>query len=133
MFTSHNEIVYFLRAKGAVMQAVLVRAESAIVCYIHGNLDSETVAGFRACVAGIEPRRNVIFDLRRVPFVDAAGLGALLGAVRRVRENGGDAVISAPRPSVRRALHITAIDRTVDVVPRPNNADDYLLNRPAAA
>jgi anti-sigma B factor antagonist len=115
------------------MKIVLGEAGSSTVCYIDGNLESETVPRFRASVARVQAGHDVVFDLQHVPFVDSAGLGALLGAVRRIRENGGNAVISRPRPSVRRALHLTAIDRNVDVVATLTGADDQLSVRTRAA
>lgn len=108
------------------------QATSSIVCYVAGNLESETVAAFRDLVAGICPAHNVIFDFRRVAFVDSVGLGALLGAIRRIRESGGDVIISGLCPSVARALHFTAIDRCVGVVPDLDAAEHYFSAIPAA-
>jgi anti-sigma B factor antagonist len=113
--------------------SVVRRAKSTLHCCIQGNLDSATVAGFRAVVAGIDRGKSVIFDLRQVPFVDSVGLGALLGAVRRIREAGGDAVINEPRPGVRRALHLTAIDRSVGVTTSLDEAEHYFSGMPVAA
>jgi anti-sigma B factor antagonist len=104
-----------------------------MVVHVEGNLESESVPGFRSLVAGLQPGTNVVFNLRDVLFVDSAGLGALIGAVRRVKENGGDAVICQPRASVRRALHLTAIDRSVRVVTHIIEAEQYLLGQAAAA
>ncbi len=107
------------------MQTAVTNSKSPVVCYFEGNLESETVARFRAVVAAMRPGQNVIFDLRQVPFVDSVGLGTLLGSVRRIRETGGDAVICRPRPSVRRALHLTAIDRTVGIATNIDEAERY--------
>jgi anti-sigma B factor antagonist len=103
------------------------------VFHVEGNLESENLTRFRASVAALRAGHDVVFDLRDVAFVDSAGLGALIGAVRRVRENGGDAVICRPRPSVRRALHLTAIDRSVSVVGSFAEAELSFLGRAAAA
>ncbi|HTT89259.1 MAG TPA: STAS domain-containing protein [Acidimicrobiales bacterium] len=109
------------------------RAKSPVHCCVQGNLESATVAGFRSLVAGIGRGQSVIFDLGQVSFVDSFGLGALLGAVRRIRESGGDAVISRPCPAVRRALHLTAIDRSVAVTTSLDEAEHYFSTLPAAA
>ncbi len=101
--------------------------------YVEGNLESENLTRFRASVAALRAGGNVVFDLRDVAFVDSAGLGALIGAIRRVRENGGDAVICHPRPSVGRALHLTAIDRSVSVVGNLVEAELCFLGQAAAA
>jgi anti-sigma B factor antagonist len=115
------------------MQKVFTPAKSTIVLHVEGSHETENVPGFRALVAGLRAGANVVLDIRDVPFVDSAGLGALIGAIRRVRENGGDAVICRPRPSVSQALHLTAIDRSVRVVTRIAEAEEYLLDRAVAA
>jgi anti-sigma B factor antagonist len=115
------------------MQKVVAPAKSSIVLHVEGSLETESVPRFRALVAGLPRGTNVVLDIRDVPFVDSAGLGALIGAIRRVRENGGEALICRPRPSVRRALHLTAIDRSVSVVSNIVEAEEHLLGRPAAA
>lgn len=109
------------------------QTKSYAVLYVESNLESENLTRFRASVAALVAGSNVVFDLRDIAFVDSAGLGALIGAVRRVRENGGGAVICRPRPSVRRALHLTAIDRSVSVVGNFAEAEGCFLGRAAAA
>ena len=71
-------------------------ADATAVCHVMGNLEQETAADFRHAVTVIVHKKQVTFQLSAVPFVDSAGLGALIGAVRRIRENGGDAVVSDP-------------------------------------
>ncbi len=115
------------------MHSTSRQTRSYAVLYVEGNLESEDLTRFRASAAALLAGSNVVFDLRDVAFVDSAGLGALIGAVRRVRENGGDAVICRPRPSVRRALHLTAIDRSVSVVGNFAEAESYLWGRAIAA
>jgi len=50
-----------------------------------------------------------------VPFVDSAGLGALIGGIRRAREAGGDVAVCCNRPTLVRLLHTTGFDRIVTV------------------
>jgi anti-sigma B factor antagonist len=115
------------------MQTTIDHAQTALILRIAGNLESESVVRFRAVMAGLPPGHNMVFDLQDVLFVDSAGLGALIGAIRRIRENGGDATLWRPRPSVRRALHLTAIDRSVRVVAHINQAEAHFLAWPRAA
>jgi anti-sigma B factor antagonist len=58
---------------------------------------------------------RLLIDLGGVPFVDSAGLGALIGGIRRVRELGGDVAVACPRPTLTRLLHTTGFDRIVTV------------------
>ena len=58
----------------------------------------------------------VIIDLSGVPFMDSAGLGALIGGIRKIREAEGEVVVVCDRPAVLRLLHTTRFDRMVTVV-----------------
>ena len=87
--------------RAGVFRVRCEETDGGVVCHIVGNLEQETVAQFRDAVTLISDKREVIFEISAVPFVDSAGLGALIGAVRRVRENGGDVVVcgAEPRPA----------------------------------
>ena len=64
---------------------------------------------FRQALPELTDKKQVIFDLSAVPFIDSAGLGAIIGAIRRVRENGGEAVVCAPKRSVCRVMQIVGL------------------------
>jgi anti-sigma B factor antagonist len=93
------------------------------VCRPVGELDAFTVSQFRQVLgelASSAPR--LLIDLSGVPFVDSAGLGALIGGVRRVRELGGEVVVASPRPTLTRLLRTTGFDRIVTVTATPGEA-----------
>ena len=61
-------------------------------------------------------KRYLLIDLSSVPFMDSAGLGALIGGgIRRAREAGGDVAVACSRPTLTRLLHTTGFDRIVPV------------------
>jgi anti-anti-sigma factor len=55
------------------------------------------------------PGIDVVIDLRRVAHVDAVGLSAIAGVIRRVQAVGGEVDLCHPRPSVRRRLELAGI------------------------
>ena len=55
----------------------------------------------------------VIVDLNRVTFIDSAGLGALVGAARRVAKHGGSLHAVCSRPQTRKLLWMTGVDRRI--------------------
>lgn len=92
-------------------------AEGYLVCRPRGDLDSYSVGAFRQAVADMASSPHVIVDLSEVTFVDSAGLGALVGGIRRIRETGGQVAVAANRPVLLRLLRTTGFDRIVTVAP----------------
>ena len=85
------------------------------MCRPMGDLDAFTVSGFRQALAGLASSPRLVIDLSGVTFVDSAGLGALIGGVRRVRELGGRVAVACNRPTLTRLLRTTGFDRFVPV------------------
>ncbi len=85
------------------------------VCRPVGELDAYTVGQFRESLAELSSVPRLLIDLSAVPFMDSAGLGALIGGIRRAREAGGDVAVACSRPTLTRLLHTTGFDRIVPV------------------
>ena len=85
------------------------------VCRPTGELDAYTVGQFRESLAELAGAPRLLIDLSDVPFMDSAGLGALIGGIRRAREAGGDVAVACSRPTLTRLLHTTGFDRIVPV------------------
>lgn len=92
------------------------------VCRPVGELDAFTVSQFRQVLAGITGPTKLLIDMSGVPFVDSAGLGALIGGIRRARELGGDVAVCCDRPTLVRVLRTTGFDRIVTVAPTMDEA-----------
>ncbi|MST34321.1 anti-sigma factor antagonist [Acidimicrobiaceae bacterium USS-CC1] len=89
--------------------------EGYTICRPVGELDAFTVSQFRQALAEMASSKRLLIDMSGVPFVDSAGLGALIGGIRRARELGGDVAVSCNRPSLVRLLRTTGFDRIVTV------------------
>lgn len=85
------------------------------LCRPEGELDAYTVGTFRESLGELTDARHLLIDLSEVPFMDSAGLGALIGGIRRTREAGGDVAVACGRPTLTRLLHTTGFDRIVAV------------------
>lgn len=93
-----------------------VTPEGYVVCRPVGELEAFTVSQFRQALADLASSGCLLIDLSEVPFVDSAGLGALIGGIRRARELGGLVVVACRRPTLVRLLRTTGFDRIVMVV-----------------
>lgn len=67
-------------------------------------------------------RRPIIIDLAGLDFIDAAGLGALVRALKRARRSGGDLPLAAPQELVRKVLTITGLIGVFSVYPSVEHA-----------
>ena len=103
-----------------------------VVCRPVGELDAYTVGQFRERLAELASSPRLLIDLSSVPFMDSAGLGALIGGIRRAREAGGDVAVACSRPTLTRLLHTTGFDRIVSVTETVDDAAAALADaRPA--
>ncbi|WP_170140926.1 STAS domain-containing protein [Allonocardiopsis opalescens] len=60
---------------------------------------------------------TIIVDLSGLRFIDSSGVDALDTAARLIRASGGRLTLSRPRPSVRKVLWITGMDKVAPVLP----------------
>ena len=96
------------------------------LCRPVGELDAYTVSQFREALGGLASKQYLLIDLSAVPFMDSAGLGALIGGIRRARESGGDVAVCCNRPTLVRLLHTTGFDRIVTVTETREEAAAFL-------
>jgi len=98
-----------------VLEIQIEEAEDHTVCRPVGELDAYTVGQFRESLGDLATAGRLLIDLSEVPFMDSAGLGALIGGIRRAREAGGEVAVACSRPTLTRLLHTTGFDRIVPV------------------
>lgn len=113
MTTRQNETKFSL--------LVVDEPDEAVISVV-GELDSFTATELRAGITAVLGRPATIIDIRDVPFVDSAGLGALMGGIRRLREAGGDVALCCTHPGVLRLLLMTGLDRVVAITESPAEA-----------
>ncbi|TAM59868.1 anti-sigma factor antagonist [bacterium] len=56
-----------------------------------------------------------IVDMLNVELLDSTGLGALIAALRSVREVGGTVRLVAGNPQILKILHLTALDKIFSI------------------
>lgn len=101
----------------AVLEIRVDRPEGADYVQLcpEGELDAYSVAAFREAFAELGEEARLIVNLGGVQFMDSAGLGALIGGIRKVRENEGTIAVFCDRANITRLLHTTGFDRIVPV------------------
>ena len=124
---SRRGLAVELATVAGVLEIQVDHADAYSVCRPVGELDAYTVGEFREALSGLASTPRLLIDLSEVPFMDSAGLGALIGGIRRAREAGGDVAVACSRPTLTRLLHTTGFDRIVSVTETVGTAAEALL------
>jgi anti-anti-sigma factor len=100
-----------------LIPAIRVRYEPEYVLVtLAGELDFAAVAGLRERLFALTATgRQVVADLERVSFIDAAGIGVLAGAARRAAVHGSALYVVCGRRQTRRLFRLTGLDRVVSL------------------
>lgn len=81
-----------------------------------GDIDVATAGELRDHLAGVcATEAWAIVDLSRVGFLDSAGLGVLVGALKRVRARGGTLQLVCPDRRIRDVFIVTGLARVFDI------------------
>jgi len=78
-----------------------------------------TIANFfelQSLIRGNTSRRLVL-DLTHVPYIDSAGIGALVGAYVNHSKEGRSLALAGVTQRVRDALHVTRVEQFFDFIP----------------
>ena len=59
--------------------------------------------------------KRIIVDLSGATFVDSTTIGLLVGAQKRLKEQGGSLGVVCPEPGVRRLFDITGAERLFEL------------------
>jgi anti-anti-sigma factor len=96
---------------------------SSIVCKPWRRLDWVAATCLRHVINdSLRPGIELVIDLSHVDWVDAVGMSALLGSIRRVRASGSRVLVCNIQPAVRRRLEVAGIYR--DLGPCPTTGND---------
>ncbi len=100
------------------MTTVEAFGDAAVVVTVSGEVDAYSAPTLRLDLRRVveEDGANVlVIDLSAVTFLDSSGLGAIVGALRRLSERGGQLRIVEPRSSARRIFELTRLDTVLEL------------------
>jgi anti-sigma B factor antagonist len=103
-----------LRERTAMELALTARTDGDFeIIEVGGEIDVYTAPRLReAIVAAVEAGHSrLIIDVRKVDFLDSTGLGVLVGALKRVRADGGSLDIVCTQERILKIFQITGLDK----------------------
>ena len=83
-----------------------------------GELDVSTSDPFRECLNQVmeSGATQLAVSLEEVTFIDSAGLGVLVGVLKRLQAVDGRLMLLSPSRGVRKVLDITGLTALVEVL-----------------
>jgi anti-sigma B factor antagonist len=80
---------------------------------VGGEIDVYTAPKLReALVTAVDDgHHNLVVDVQKVDFLDSTGLGVLVGALKRVRADGGSLDIVCTQERILKIFQITGLDK----------------------
>jgi anti-sigma B factor antagonist len=69
---------------------------------------------------------QLVVDLTKVPFIDSAGLAALVSTLKATRRAGGNVLLTGVQPQARTVFSLTMLDQVFAIHPSVEDALDSL-------
>ena len=97
--------------------AIDVKREDGTTCLVlRGDLDLSTAPDLReALVEVIDEGARIVIDMEAIDFLDSAGLGILVGGLKRARTSGGELELVCSSRAVLKPIEITGLDRVFTI------------------
>ncbi|HBR04024.1 MAG TPA: anti-sigma factor antagonist [Ruminiclostridium sp.] len=83
------------------------------VIHLKGEIDIYSASDFKERLYNSigEGGQDVILDCSDLSYIDSMGLGILVGALKRIKQQNHDIVIKNPKSTVRKLFRITGLDK----------------------
>ncbi|MGE0454207.1 MAG: STAS domain-containing protein [Vicinamibacteria bacterium] len=106
--------------------------EDVTLIYPRGYINAHTVRQFEGEIQrALELRRfKIVVNCSGLSYIASAGLGAIMGAIEEIRENGGDLRLAEMNDTVRNIFEILGFTHLYRIY--PSELEAVLSFRPAA-
>ena len=80
---------------------------------LEGEVDVASASKLRNALAEayLDKPADIYINAEGLSYIDSTGLGVIIGAFGRMKENGHRIVIEEPRENVKKLLNITNLDK----------------------
>lgn len=114
-----NDRRYRQCAPGLSIEVEERRDAPVAVLHCSGQLTATNAESFKATVTRLLDGQiaRLIVDLEQVTFLDSAGIGALVAAMKRTRARGGDIALCALPAPVAMTLRLVHMDKALGIFP----------------
>ncbi|WP_088102325.1 anti-sigma F factor antagonist [Halalkalibacter urbisdiaboli] len=94
----------------------LERKGSVLLVRLEGELDHHTAEELRGQVEAQladADIKHILLNLEQLSFMDSSGLGVILGRYKQIKGNGGEMVVCAISPAVKRLFEMSGLFKII--------------------
>lgn len=98
---------------------------------INGDFDTRSAGPAKEEIraAILEGEKSVIINLENVGYIDSAGLGTLVSALKTAKENNGNVCLTGLTAQVKMVVELTRLHHVFDIFPNVEAALEGLKGR----
>ena len=101
------------------------QAEGCRILRVHGPLTLQGVFDFQTALR-TDPAPLLVLDLSLVPYMDSAGMGAVINYYVSCQRNGRKLAVSGVNPRVLELFRLTKVEALLTIVPTVADAEKAL-------
>jgi anti-sigma B factor antagonist len=99
------------------IKSKLNESDSLWNVYLSGEIDVSTANEVKENLINLISKQSadINLDMANLDYIDSTGLGALIGVLKRLKENDKDIYITNTKKNVRKIFNITGLDKIFKV------------------
>jgi anti-sigma B factor antagonist len=101
------------------------QAEGCRILRLNGPLTLQGVFAFQTALRS-DPPPSLVLDLTSVPYMDSAGMGAIINYFVSCQRNGRKLVVAGVNARVMELFRLTKVDHLLTIVPTIADAENAL-------
>jgi stage II sporulation protein AA (anti-sigma F factor antagonist) len=109
-----------------VSLSINLEVKQSVLCIrLAGELDHHTAEQLRTKVTEKiekEAIHHIVLNLEHLSFMDSSGLGVILGRYKHIKSLGGEMVVCAISPAVKRLFEMSGLFKIIRLEPSEENA-----------
>ena len=106
------------------MQSSFQVTDDILIAAAHGELDHHSAGKLREEIDEAMTAfhcRHLVFDLKRVTFMDSSGIGVVLGRYKKISKKGGTLYLTGCSEYIEKILHMAGVFLVIE---KKNSIDD---------
>jgi anti-sigma B factor antagonist len=104
-----NENLTIVPAQGA--------HEGELIFQLNGPITLATLFGFRDAIRAEKTAKTIILDFSQVPYVDSAGVGAIVNAHVSLTNSGRRLALVAVQDRIKTLMKVTRVEEVLRIFP----------------